>query len=41
MVVLDAIHQIQAETGARSRLPLELQGGEMRIVLGRINGKPR
>lgn len=33
MVVLDAVHQIQAES-AGSRLPLELQGGQVRFVFG-------
>ena len=35
MVVLDAVHQIQADAGQRPRRPLELQGGEVRLVLGR------
>ena len=34
MVVLDAIHQIQAESGQRSGRTLELQGGQVRLVLG-------
>ena len=34
MVVLDAVLQIQARTGKRSCLPLELQGGKMRFVFG-------
>ncbi len=35
MVVLDAIHQDPGRTGQRPGGPLELQGGQMRIVLGR------
>ena len=34
MVVLDAVHQIQAQQADRSRRALELQGGEVRLVLG-------
>ena len=34
MVVLDAMHQIQADQGANDlAMPLELQGGQVRIVL--------
>ena len=35
MVVLDAVHQIQADAGQRPRRPLELQGRQVRLVLGR------
>ena len=35
MVVLDAVHQIQAESAADLAGALELQGGQMRLVLGR------
>jgi hypothetical protein len=34
MVVLDAVHQIQAETAPDLALPVELQGRQMRFVLG-------
>ena len=34
MVVLDAVHAIQADAGARPRVPLELQGRQVRVVLG-------
>ena len=34
-VVLDVIHRIQADPGARPGLPLELQGRQVRLVLGR------
>ena len=34
MVVLDAVHQIQAESGTGPCLPVELQGRQMRLVLG-------
>ena len=35
MVVLDAVHQIQAESGQRPGRALELQGGQVRFVLRR------
>ena len=35
MVVLDAVHQIQAETAPGSRGALELQGGKVRLLLRR------
>ena len=35
MVVLDAVHQIQATQAPRPGLPLELQGRQVRLVLGR------
>ena len=35
MVVLDAVHSIQAHAGQRYGRALELQGGQVRIVLGR------
>ena len=35
MVVLDAIHQIQAEQAPDLAVPLELQGRQVRLVLGR------
>ena len=35
MVVLDAVHQIQAAQRARSRGAMELQSGKMRLLLGR------
>ena len=35
MVVLDAVHQIQADAGQRPRGALELQGRQVRLVLGR------
>ena len=35
MVVLDCVHQIQADAGRRPRLPLELQGRQVRLLLGR------
>ena len=35
MVVLDAIHRIQAEPGARPRRALELQSRQVRFVLRR------
>ena len=35
MVVLDAVHQIQATAGQRPGLPLELQGGQVRLLLRR------
>ena len=35
MVVLDAVHHIQADAGERPRLPLELQGRQVRLVFGR------
>jgi hypothetical protein len=41
MVVLDAIHQIQATQGAPTWRSLELQGGEVRILLGRDQRQPR
>ena len=34
MVVLDAVHQIQAESGERSGRALELQGRQVRLLLG-------
>ena len=34
MVVLDAVHQIQAEQAHRPRRPLELQGRQVRLLLG-------
>ncbi len=34
MVVLDVVHKIQAEAGAGSVLPLELQSRQVRLVLG-------
>ena len=34
MVVLDAVHRIQATAGQRYGGALELQGGQVRIVLG-------
>ncbi len=34
MVVLDAIHRIQARAGAGSRGAMELQSRQMRIVFG-------
>ena len=34
MVVLDAVHDIQRDAGERSGLPLELQGGQVRLVFG-------
>ena len=41
MVVLDAVHAIQAQAGAGPRLPLELQGRQVRVVLGRDQRQPR
>ena len=35
MVVLDAVHQIQAEQAPDLAVPLELQGRQVRLVLGR------
>ena len=35
MVVLDAVHQIQAEQAPDLACALELQGGQVRLVLGR------
>ena len=35
MVVLDAVHQIQAEQATDLAVPLELQGRQVRLVLGR------
>ena len=35
MVVLDAVHQIQADAGQRPGRALELQGRQVRLVLGR------
>ncbi len=35
MVVLDAVHQMQADAGQRPRRALELQGGQVRLLLGR------
>ena len=34
MVVLDAVHHIQADAGERPRLSLELQSGQVRFVFG-------
>ena len=34
MVVLDAVHQIQADAGAGPGRALELQGGQVRLLLG-------
>ena len=34
MVVLDAVHQIPGDAERGSGLPVELQGGEMRVMLG-------
>ena len=34
MVVLDAVHKIQAEQAPDLAVPLELQGGQVRLVLG-------
>ena len=34
MVVLDAVHQIQATQANDLAVPLELQGGQVRLVLG-------
>ena len=34
MVVLDAVHKIQAEQANDLRRALELQGGQVRLVLG-------
>ena len=34
MVVLDAVHRIQADQAPRPRVPLELQGRQVRVVLG-------
>jgi succinate dehydrogenase / fumarate reductase iron-sulfur subunit len=41
MVVLDVVHKIQAEQAPDLAVRWELQGRQMRIVLGEINGKPR
>ena len=34
MVVLDAVHQVQADAGQRPGGALELQGGQVRLLLG-------
>ena len=34
MVVLDAVHRHPGDAGERPRLPLELQGRQMRLVFG-------
>ena len=41
MVVLDAVHQIQAEQRQRSGRALELQGGKCGSCSAEVNGKPR
>ncbi len=41
MVVLDAVHQIQADAGERSGRALELQGGKCGSCSAEINGKPQ
>ena len=40
MVVLDAVHQIQAEQAPDLAVPLELQGRQVRLVLGRDQRQP-
>ena len=41
MVVLDVVHRIQADAGQRHGRALELQGGQVRILLGRNQRQAR